>query len=397
MNIVVVGLGYVGSSLAVMLARKHHVTAIDILPEKVEQLNNRQAPIADEAMQDALSHEKLDLQASVNPEEAYRAADYIIIATPTDYREEDASFDTSSVESVVDAAVGCGTEAVIVVKSTIPIGFTRKLQDKYRDLCVLFCPEFLREGSAYADTIRPERIIVGCLASLGNNEELALGFAQLLADGCENRANVPIRIMGFEEAESVKLFANGYLAMRVAFFNELDCFAENNNLDCRSIIEGVCLDSRIGNFYNNPSFGYGGYCLPKDTRQLLSSYEQLPNEMIHATVAANFVRKESIAQNIIARGKGNTIGIYLLSMKAQSDNYRNSPVLDIMHMLRDAGLKVIVYDPVLANEETFDGFPVEQDLSKFKEECDIIMANRYDVNLDDVKHKVYTRDIFHKN
>ena len=337
------------------------------------------------------------LQASTTPDEAYRSADFIIIATPTDYREAEESFDTSSVESVVEAAVACGTKAVIVVKSTVPVGFTRGIQAKHPDLTVLFCPEFLREGSAYSDTVSPERIVVGCLASIGNNEEQAESFANLLAACCENKESVPIRVMGFEEAESIKLFANNYLAMRVAFFNELDLYAEEHNLDSKSIIEGVCMDGRIGNFYNNPSFGYGGYCLPKDTRQLLSNYENLPSEMIRATVAANFVRKESIAQHVIAQGTDKKVGIYLLSMKSNSDNYRNSPILDIMNMLREAGMEVIIYDPVLAHDALFNGFAVEQDLSAFNENCDIIIANRYDECLDDVKHKVYTRDIFHQN
>lgn len=397
MNIAVAGLGYVGSSLAVMLAYHHHVTAVDILPHKVDQVNRRQAPIVDRAMQDALTNDSLDLSATTNPEHAFHDADFVIIATPTDYNEEEATFNTSSVELVAEQAIQAGTKAVIVVKSTVPIGFTRQLQSRFNSHTVLFCPEFLREGSAYADTINPERIIVGAESVCGTSDQAAKTFANLLVEHCNTKDNIPVRIMGYEEAESVKLFANTYLAMRVAFFNELDLFAEERHLDSGKIIEAVCMDSRIGNFYNNPSFGYGGYCLPKDTRQLLSNYENLPSEMIQATIAANFVRKESIAKRIIDYGKDNIVGIYLLSMKAHSDNFRNSPILDIMRMLQEEGMNVIVYDPVLVSEESFNGFPVEKDLANFKFKCDIILANRYDSNLDDVADKVYTRDIFHNN
>ena len=397
MNIVVAGLGYVGSSLAIMLAHHHHVTAVDILPHKAEQINCKQAPIVDTAMQDALSNDSLDLSATTEPERAFHDADFLIIATPTDYNEEEATFNTSSVESVAEQAIQAGTKATIVVKSTVPIGFTRQLQNRFNDYIVLYCPEFLREGRAYADTLAPERIIVGANDSDSNSGQVAKEFAHLLVECSESNENIPVRIMNYEEAESVKLFANTYLAMRVAFFNELDLFAEERHLDSRKIIEAVCMDSRIGNFYNNPSFGYGGYCLPKDTRQLLSNYENLPSEMIQATIAANFVRKESIAKRIIDYGKDNIVGVYLLSMKAQSDNFRNSSILDIMRILQEEGMNLIVYDPILANEEWFNGFPVENDLARFKLKCDIILANRYDSVLDDVAEKVYTRDIFHNN
>jgi UDPglucose 6-dehydrogenase len=389
-NIAVAGIGYVGLSNAVLLARHNSVTAVDIVKKKVDMLNGGLSPVHDREAQRLLSSGKLYLKATDDAAYAYSNADFIIISTPTNYDPEKNFFDTSSVESVYRQAREASKSAAIVIKSTVPIGFTDSLREKYGDDCILFSPEFLREGQAVRDNLFPSRIIV----SSSKDERLATRFADLMQKGALGE-NIPVMIMPAAEAESVKLFANTYLAMRVAFFNELDTYAEMNSLDSRRIIEGVGFDSRIGMYYNNPSFGYGGYCLPKDTKQLASNYSDVPNDIITSIVSANKTRKEYITRQILQKTHG-TIGIYRLTMKIDSDNFRHSAILGVLRRLKEAGRDAVIYEPSL-NDETFWDFEVIKDIGEFKRASDIIVANRTSAELSDVMHKVYSRDIFSRD
>ena len=390
MKISVVGTGYVGLSLAVLISRKHNVTAVDVIPEKVDQINNRISPIVDSDIQHYLSEEKLNLKATLDINET-KSSDFVIIATPTNYDPETHYFNTSSVEGVISQINQISPESTIVIKSTIPIGFTSSLN--YNN--VIFSPEFLREGRALYDNLHPSRIIAGIPSE--NLRDKAQQFVELLAD-CSLEENIPTIVMGSTEAESVKLFSNTYLAMRVSFFNELDTFAEKNNLSSEQIIKGVCLDPRIRGEYNNPSFGYGGYCLPKDTKQLLSNYAAIPNSLMKAIVESNVIRKRFIADSVEEKaGKENAvIGVFRLTMKTGSDNFRESSVFDIMDMLREDRYEVIVYEPTV-KEDSYKGFKVIHDFNEFTEKCDVIMANRFGPELEPVKDKVFCRDIFRRD
>lgn len=392
--ITVVGIGYVGISNALVLAKNNKVFAADIVPERVRLLNERKSPIRDRDIDKFLSEEKLDLTAVIDAEQAYRQSDFVIIATPTNYDEEKNYFDTSSVETVIGEVTRINPDAVIVIKSTIPVGFTADMRERFRTENIIFSPEFLREGRALGDNLYPSRIIVGVSSESEKVVKAAREFAGLMRQGAEAQ-DIPVLFMGLAEAESVKLFSNTYLALRVSYFNELDSYAELNGLDPREIIDGVCLDPRIGAHYNNPSFGYGGYCLPKDTKQLLANYENVPQNIIRAIVQSNRTRKDLIADRIYeTAGKDKpVIGIYRLIMKANSDNFRQSAIHGVMKRLREKGARVIVHELTL-NSDEFGGYEVINDLEKFAALSDIIAANRFSEELKPYEGKVYTRDIF---
>ena len=390
-KIAVAGMGYVGLSNAVLLARKHTVCMLDVLPEKVKLINSGQSPVADQELESCLSGENLMLSATTDARTAYQDADFVIIATPTDYDREKDYFDTSSVLDTIEAALRIQPDACIVIKSTLPLGFTKKIRSLHRNGFILFSPEFLREGRAFYDNLHPSRIILGLDMGDPAQMEKARVFAGLLKDA-SLKAEAPVLYMDSTEAEAVKLFSNTYLAMRVAFFNELDTYAEAYGLNTESIINGVCLDPRIGNHYNNPSFGYGGYCLPKDTQQLLANYGDVPNSIMTAIVRANQTRKDFIAGQIMKQSPG-VAGIYRLTMKADSDNFRHSSILGIMRRLEKRGVKMVIYEPAV-KADSFLGIRIVRDLEEFKQISDVIVANRYDRQLEDVKDKIYTRDLF---